>query len=321
MPKINTKEDLKKYILLRCGAPVTAVELNNEHLEIVIDDAIQLLQRYNYGEGTYFEYGMIELKPGKTQYILRDIDNVSTSTGKKACDYLNNPENLHGFKLSEDPKAWENTEVDIEQIFEVKASSNYMGGINTMFTPMHAWWYGGGGAGLVGGTPTSYAGGMTGVYGTEMSNVSGNVGAAGGQGSVTGSQTAYDPMMVLSNYQWMMDYISSIEYYFSTMFQAHWRADAGILQIYPTPRQCFNAVVIYYKKENALYLYNNPLFKQLVVAMAKMQWGTNIGKYSSDLVGGGSVNHDTIKTEGKDEYEKIIESIKKESTPPDFFWA
>lgn len=325
MPKINTKDDLKKYILLRLGAPISAVEIDNDQLEILIDDAVQLLQRYNYGEGSYFEYGMLELKPNKTQYVLRDIDNVITSTGRSVCDMVTNPQNgVPQFKLPEDPKAWENTEVDIEQIFELKASSNYIGGINKMFSPMHAWWYGGGGQNLVGGTPGSTIGGGGGGMGYgagSMSNVGSTVTAGGAGGNTTGSMRAYDPLMTLSNYQWMMQYIESIEYYFKTMFQAHWRADAGILQVYPTPKQCYNAILIYYKKEAAIYLYNNPLFKQLVVAMAKMQWGTNIGKYSADLVGGGSVNYADMKSEGKEEYTEIMESIKGESQPPDFFWA
>ena len=329
MPKINSKDDLKKYIALRLGAPVATVELEDEQYEIIIDDAIQLLQKYNYGDGSYFEYSLIELQPYKTQYHLRDIDNMITSTGERVSDIFRDPARLKPFVLPEDPKAWENTEVDIEHIFEIKASGNYMGGINSMFTPMHAWWYGGGGDALVGGGMGTSVGGGGGDWGSGNGNSFGNiqstnagvVTAGGAGGGVTGSSTAYDPMTPLSNYHWMMQYISSIEFYFQTMFQAIWRPDAGILHVYPAPKRCMNAIMTYYKKENALYLYNNALFKKLVVAMAKMQWGTNLGKFTSDLIGGGSVNFSDIKSEGKEDYQEVMQEIKGESQPADFIWG
>jgi hypothetical protein len=331
MPKINTKEDLKKYIALRLGGMFNTIEMEDEHYEIVIDDSIQTLQKYNYGEGNYFQYGVIELKPNQSQYHLRDIDNVITSTGKRVADIVNDPANLVPFVLPQDLKAWEDTEVDIEQIFELKTYNGFLGGINSMFTPMHSWWYGGGGNSLVGGqigTSGNGGNGMNSImgngynsYGAIVSNDSSVSTAPGATGASTGAMIAYDPLMPLSNYQWMMDYISSMEYYFKTMFQAHWRADAGILQVYPVPKKPMCAIIIYYKKEDAIYLYNNQLFKQLVVAEAKIQWSTNIGKYQADFAGGGSINYDNIKQEGKEEKEMIMEQIKGESTPPDFFVA
>jgi hypothetical protein len=61
------------------------------------------------------------------------------------------------------------------------------------------------------------------------------------------------------------------------------------------------------------------LVKKLVVARAKVLWGMQIGKYSMAMPDGSSINGFEIMNKGYEEEEKVMENIRLESEPCDFF--
>lgn len=63
--------------------------------------------------------------------------------------------------------------------------------------------------------------------------------------------------------------------------------------------------------------------KNYAVALARIQWGVNLGKYTgAQLPGGVEINADTIAAQGEAEREKLITELEeKYSFPPDPVWA
>lgn len=304
MIKIRNTEDLFKYVKLRLGYPLVNVEVAEEQFELVVDECLKDCWRYNSGTFTFLNYGIFEMKKGKTQYNLRDVSEAF-------------PFDKHGDRIPStidmnDP-IWENSYVNIEQVVEVKASSRYQGGINAIFSPMHAWYHDAGGKQVLDG------GGMVdaetlGFWQTRSPGNSSTLSTLSNT-SITGgsSDLPADPLMPMTQYFLAMNNLGIIEYLFGEEFEAHWRNDAGILQIYPTPKKDVPAMITYFGKENKKFVFNNILFQKYVLAKTKMQWGQNLSKFRKSLVGGGEINASDLLDSGKNEAEEILEQIKGES--------
>ena len=113
--------------------------------------------------------------------------------------------------------------------------------------------------------------------------------------------------------------LEEIKNTFNKMFMVDFRQGSNIMRVVPTPTEAYTGILTCYKKETALNLYNNRLVQRLCVARAKIQWVEHLSKYSLTLPGGGTMNGDSIISRGKEEEEKVMEDIKGESEPTDFF--
>ena len=235
MAKITTLPAMRDYIYNQLGAPVITVEIATTQLDQIIEDSIELFNRYNYGEGSHKDYLVINLSADTQDYSL---------SGQEVNDVVD-------MLLSETT-----------------------GGLNTLFTPINLFY--------------------------------------NGQSPV--SSSAY-----LSDYYTAMTHLKQITDTLSTQFKVDYIQSQEILRIVPTPEVDLVAMIEVYKKETAQYLYNHILVKQLCVAKAKILWGGNLGKYSMQLPGGGTINFSEIKSEGKEELERVMVDIKAESEPIDFF--
>ena len=336
--KIIDKESMKKWILADLGEPIIKVELADIHLEQVIEKALKKFHRYAAGSGSIYEYGVFGLVPGKQEYNLRSIGDAVASVMTTGEDVPTGVD-LETINQALESSGWENSKINIDGVIEVatiatagaaSGGDTIHGGIgsglNGMFSGMHGWFYNGGAQGL--GLNPGYDQQTTGPFnGTGPNNPFGNsayhAGFNGGEGAegMTGlSQSMADggltKFLPLANYVRMMQYLADIERIFGEKIMAIWRPDAGILRIYETPKTETYAIMKYYRREEAIYLYNNPLFQDLVVAMAGVQWGSNISKYSNTMAGGGSINGDAIKSQYEAELEKAIAAIKSESWYP-----
>jgi hypothetical protein len=116
-----------------------------------------------------------------------------------------------------------------------------------------------------------------------------------------------------------MMYLQEIKNSFGTMFTVTYYPGQQILKVYPTPTQNMTGLLAVYKKEQAIFLFNNVLVRKLALAKARKQWGTNTKKYSITLPGGGTINGQEIYNEGVETEKDILAQIKKESAPVDFF--
>jgi hypothetical protein len=70
MARITNITDFKNYLKSMLGSPVITVELSEAQYENIIYDTIQDFQRYNYNEGSYKDYIVIDLSAGQMYYDL-----------------------------------------------------------------------------------------------------------------------------------------------------------------------------------------------------------------------------------------------------------
>lgn len=101
------------------------------------------------------------------------------------------------------------------------------------------------------------------------------------------------------------------------------------LFIYNLPQDVTQLTIIYYDSvdptnpeyPNYQYIYDDVIFKRLVVAIAKIQWGTNLIKYSgSPLPAGMTLNGEKILEEGNKQKELLMDELySRYVLPTDFF--
>ena len=137
-------------------------------------------------------------------------------------------------------------------------------------------------------------------------------GYPGGPGSIGGTG------LTLTNYSTAMVYLDMINEMFGKMYQVDYLPGREVIRITPTPTEALVGVLIFWKREYAENLYNNPLVKKVSVARAGMRWGRNLSKYGGTLPDGLTINADAIISEYKEMEEKWLERFWDESEPPDF---
>jgi len=83
-----------------------------------------------------------------------------------------------------------------------------------------------------------------------------------------------------------------------------------------TDRKFLIAYLVPINAESNPSVYNDKTVKQYATALAKVQWGTNLGKYGSVILPGDmELKGDDILTEGKEELERAEESMDSHSFP------
>jgi len=296
MPKIRNEEDLIKYTKLKLGSPMHNIEVTEEQFVILIDDSIDMFRRLNYGEGSIFSYGVFDVKKGKTQYNLRNVD-----AGFIRDTYGNNIPSSTNL----DAPSWEDSTINIQSVLEIKLTGGGTRGINHLFSP-DAMILNNGSDSIVNNlfnAPTASDGVTT--------NQSGTIGGGAGQ--------VYDYMMPLTNFVQSSAYLETFNKIFKRQYEAIWRAQEGILNIYPTPDHDDTAMIIYWAHENKRALFNNPLFKEYFLLVVQKQWGANLKKFTHTLAGGGEIDAQGLYDSANDALVEILEQIRLESEPPGFF--
>ena len=75
-------------------------------------------------------------------------------------------------------------------------------------------------------------------------------------------------------------------------------------------------VALEYEPASNDMIFNHPWIKDMCVAEAKIQWGTNTGKYSGSLINGMSINYENIKSDGKEDRDRLNEELLSRWSPP-----
>lgn len=198
-----------------------------------------------------------------------------------------NVRDILAISLSAGVSAYSLSGLGIDSVLDIQLT-NSIYNINTLFSPTHMLLYNQFQSGL-------YPGGT------------GNGGAANLGGS-----------SVLGNYQIQMMYLSEIQEMFQRRYVCDYSEWSQVLRVKPTPNQDDVGVLMVFKKESALNLYNHPLVKKLAIAKVKKIWGKNLGKYQISLPSGGTFTGTEIRQEGIDEEKEMLEEIRLESQPPIF---
>jgi hypothetical protein len=124
----------------------------------------------------------------------------------------------------------------------------------------------------------------------------------------------------LTEYDITMNYLEEIKRRFSKEYQANYLPGREELRIIPAPTLAITGLLTVYRRESWQYLINNSLIKKLCIARTKILWGNILRKYSGfAMPGGATPDGNSISMEGKEEERELMEQIKKESEPVDFY--
>lgn len=127
--------------------------------------------------------------------------------------------------------------------------------------------------------------------------------------------------LTLTNFYLAMQYLDMIQEFFGKYYTIDYHPGRETIRCVPTPAKSVTGLLVLYRKEYAQYLYNNPLVKKLSVARVKIQWGRHLNKYGAQLPEGITINGSELIAEGKEEEEKYLDWMRKESQPIDFWVA
>ena len=147
---------------------------------------------------------------------------------------------------------------------------------------------------------------------------SGDTSATGVAGGVAGGPSTgggrNDPGLayaMLSNSQTMQAIYGS---------HVEWEYNPGnhILRIFKpfSGNIAIEAALHYYPNPDYDDGFNNPWIKEYALAKTKEIWGGNVGKYSSNLIGGASINYDRLISEAREDIDKLNQELIDRWTEP-----
>lgn len=190
------------------------------------------------------------------------------------------------FNLSAGVSTYDLSGSNIEDVYDIQLSVG-PDGINTLFSPTNL------------------------LLGSDLAGMGGIPGA-----NATNNST---PGLAIAGFDIAMMYIKEIQAAFGKNYRVDYRPQTQKLMVVPTPTTSGTGLLSIYRNEDAIALYSNPLVKKLAVARAKIQWGSHLKKYNMTLPGGGTMTGQDIYNEGKADETEILDQIRGESEPPDFF--
>jgi len=124
---------------------------------------------------------------------------------------------------------------------------------------------------------------------------------------------------ILTSYELMGEYMQQANQMLGRQYTVKYNSTTETLIVTPTPRENMTATLKLYCRADAEKLYNNPLFKKIVVARAMVQWGLQLGKFTVTMPDGTTMNGFEIMNKGYEQEDKWFEEMRAESEPIDFF--
>lgn len=118
--------------------------------------------------------------------------------------------------------------------------------------------------------------------------------------------------MDLTGYDIAMGTLELYRDYFTKEFMLQYNFLRREMVVEPTPTVDVTGVIHLWKAESIGNCVDHPVVKELMIAKVKQIWGGILGKYSIQLPGGGSVDGNTLKQEGRDDQTRIIEEMSEE---------
>lgn len=170
-------------------------------------------------------------------------------------------------------------------------TANWMGDINELFTLPH-----------------------NALYDSVMSMNSSSI----FRGACYGNSAGYGD--VLGSWNAALQWLEQAKIDFGESYQVRYNEKEKELSVWPTPRHPVRAIMEVYKRQRAVKIFNDIMFRKLVVARAGQVWTNALRKYSITLAGGGTLNADSLYSSYKEEYDYCLENIRLES-PNGEFWV
>lgn len=126
---------------------------------------------------------------------------------------------------------------------------------------------------------------------------------------------------VLGNWNAALMWLEQAKLDFGEAYQVRYNDKEKELSIWPTPRHPVRGIMEVYKRQRSVKIFNDIMFRKLVVARAGMIWCNALRKYSITIAGGGQLNADSLYSSYKEEYDYCLENIRLESPNSDFWIA
>lgn len=137
------------------------------------------------------------------------------------------------------------------------------------------------------------------------------------RGACYGNSAGYGD--VLGSWNAALMWLEQAKIDFGESYQVRYNEKEKELSIWPTPRKPVRGIMEVYKRQRSIKIFNDVMFRKMVVARAGMVWTNSLRKYSITIAGGGQLNADSLYSSYKEEYDYCLENIRLES-PPGEFW-
>jgi hypothetical protein len=85
------------------------------------------------------------------------------------------------------------------------------------------------------------------------------------------------------------------------------------LEVLPVPQRHVKGIMQVYKKQRTEKLFNDPLFRKMLVAECGKIWTNSLRKYNLQIAGGGSLNADSLYSSYEKDYDWCVERVDNES--------
>jgi hypothetical protein len=178
---------------------------------------------------------------------------------------------------------------ELESVVSFEISNGLAGGINDLFTVTHNLLY------------------------NEMHSMNGWQFS----GSCWGNNSSYGD--ILGSWNATLVWLKELKNDFSPAYQVKFNNLTKELSLWPSPKKDSLGLIEVYKRQRAVEIFNNPQFRKLVVASAGKIWANALSKYNITIAGGGALNAGTLYSNYKEDYDKAVERIDKESPNGYFF--
>ena len=178
---------------------------------------------------------------------------------------------------------------ELEQVVTFELTSWLASGINDLFTVSHNLLY------------------------NEMNSLNGWQFA----GSCWGNNSSFGD--VLGSWNATLTWLKELKNDFGPSFQVRYNNLEHELSVWPTPKHDVIGLMWVYRRQNAAKIFNNPIYRKLVVAMAGRVWANALSKYNLTLAGGGTLNATQLYSNYDKDYDWCLQRIDKESPNGYFF--
>jgi hypothetical protein len=120
----------------------------------------------------------------------------------------------------------------------------------------------------------------------------------------------------LVTYTSALRYLADVQKLVGIQYQIRFHPVAHKIKIHPTPKADRAIIVKIYRKAKISEIFDNILFRDLVVARTKYIWGEVLARDTYTFPGGGTVDGNGVLNRAEKELEKVEKRIDDQSAPP-----
>ena len=274
--KVDTEEKLIEYIKTQLGAPLITVDVTDDQILQCIDETFQKFSDWTW-DAQQNQVFIINGSPGIQDYIIDERI--------KAIYGISIGDTLSGYSSSSGGGMMAGIPMGSFMPPMYIPAITMEGNQSSLTNP---------GAAMTGGSATGVAGGVAGGAHTSGNKQNGNP-----------LEAAWAAMTDMQTMQSMFGSTISFDFNASNHTLRIFEEAPGPIAI--------EAAIDYIPNPDYDPAYNDPWIKMYSKALTKRVWSGNVGKYSSELIGGSTINYERIGSEAQEEIDKLEESLMMQS--------